>query len=89
MNFVEYQKSKGTYVNKLWQELSHMSINTGLDLKTRLVWETKKHNNKWNIIYFGAMFFEVRGRILLRVKIFKVPSLTFVSWYLLKSWWKN
>ena len=41
MNFVEYQKWKGTYVNKRWQKLSNMSINTGLDLKTRLVWEKK------------------------------------------------
>ena len=33
----EYQKSKGKDVNKLYQKLSNMSINTGLVLKTRLV----------------------------------------------------
>ena len=38
----EYQKSKGKDVNKLYQKLSNMSINTGLVLKTRLVWEKKK-----------------------------------------------
>ena len=48
---VEYQKSKGKNVNKLWQKLSNTSINT------RLVWEKKQ-----NITYFGAMFFEVWGR---------------------------
>ena len=35
--------SKGKNVNKLWQKLSNMSINIGLDLKARLVWEKKKH----------------------------------------------
>ena len=40
-----------------------MSKNTGLYLKTSFVWKKKEaYNNKWNI-YFGAMFFEVRGRI--------------------------
>ena len=34
--FVEYQKLKSKNVNKLWQKLSIMSINTGLDIKTRL-----------------------------------------------------
>ena len=34
--YVEYQKWKGKNVNKLWQKLSNMSINT------RLVWEKKK-----------------------------------------------
>ena len=45
-------------------------------------------NIKWNIIYFGAMFFEVRGRIFLKVKIFKTPSLIFVL-CLLKCSWRN
>ena len=56
-----------------------MSINKELDLKTRFVWarileslaklfnilglrEKETYNSKWNI-YFGVMFFEVRGRI--------------------------
>ena len=34
--------SKGKNVNKLWQKLSHMSINSGLDLKTSFVREKKK-----------------------------------------------
>ena len=38
---VEYQKSKGRNVSKLCPKLSNMSINTGLDLKTRLVCEKK------------------------------------------------
>ena len=58
-----------------------MSINNELDLKTRFVWarileslaklfnilglrEKETYNSKWNI-YFGVMFFEVRGRIFL------------------------
>ena len=58
-----------------------MSVNNELDLKTRFVWarileslaklfnilglrEKETYNSKWNI-YFGVMFFEVRGRIFL------------------------
>ena len=34
-NAIEYWQSKGKSVNKLGQKLSNISINTGLDLKTR------------------------------------------------------
>ena len=62
---VEYQWSRGKSVNKLWEKLSNMSINTGLDIKPRFVWEKKKAcNSKWNITYFGEMLFEIRGRIV-------------------------
>ena len=37
-----------------------MSINTGLNLKTRFFLEKKK---RINVIYFGSMFFEVQARI--------------------------
>ena len=57
-----------------------MSINNELDLKTRFVWarlleslakpynilglrEKQTYNSKWNM-YFGVMFFEVRGHII-------------------------
>ena len=41
--FEECQSSKGKNINKLWQKLSNISINTGLDLKIRFVWKKKKH----------------------------------------------
>ena len=41
-------KSKGKTINKLCQKLSNMSINTGLNLKTKFVWAREKeaYNNK-------------------------------------------
>ena len=40
--------------------------------------EEEAYNNNSNIC-FGATLFEVRGRILFRVTIFKAPSLILVS----------
>ena len=49
----------------------------------------EEYIDKWNIICFGAMFFEMLGHMFLLVMILKGPSLIFTSWCLLKSWWKN
>ena len=63
-----------------------MSINNGLDLKTRFVWEKKKRKAK---IEISAIFFEVGAQSFLQVTILKAFSLILISWYLLKSWWKK
>ena len=53
-----------------------MSINTGLAYEIQVCLREKEaYNNKRNIIYFGAMIFEVWGRIFLQVIIFKAPSM--------------
>ena len=66
--YVEYQKSKSKNVNKQWQKLSNIVCKYWVRLR-----EEEAQNCKSNIIYFGAMFFEVRDRIFLRVIVFKAP----------------
>ena len=46
---VRYQESRDNNLNKLWQKLSSMSIKTGLDFKTMLVWEKKERITKVEI----------------------------------------
>ena len=73
----EYQKSKGKDVNKLYQKLSNMSINTGLVLKTRLVWAKKKCIVA---IEISSILMQCSVRIFWEwVIIFKALSLIFVS----------
>ena len=73
----KYQKSKGKDVNKLYQKLSNMSINTGLVLKTRLVWAKKKCIVASEI---SSILMQCSVRIFCeRVIIFKALSLIFVS----------
>ena len=90
---VEHQWSKGRNINKLWERLSNMLINTGLDLKTRFVSEKRKHVKReksstlvQNSLKCGVVFLLF---FFLQVIIFKGPSLIFVLWCLLKPWLTN
>ena len=60
--YVQYQKSKGKNVNKLWPELSNMSINT------RLVWGKKKRIITSQISYHSRHTF-VDSRFMTFTKV--------------------
>ena len=49
-------KIKWQNVNKLCQKISNISINTGLDLKTRFLWEKKKR--KYNKIEISSILMQ-------------------------------
>ena len=63
-------------------------ISAGLNLKARFAWE-KTYKNEWYVIYLGGIFFEVKTRMFMKLMTFQASSVIFISWCLLKSWWKN
>ena len=65
-------------------------VNTGLDLKTRFVWEKKKRVITSEISSILVQYSLKCGvAFSLQVIIYKTTSLIFVSWCLVKSLWKN
>ena len=67
-------------VKKLHQKLSNVPINPGLNLKTRFfLREDEAYENKGNVSYFGAIFFEMKTSIFVQLTTFQVSLPIFVS----------
>ena len=59
-----------------------MVISTELNSKTMFEKKKKRIKNKWNVIYFGAMFFEVQAWIfveLINLQLYGVFQNAFIS----------